>query len=61
MRCSRCGGRDPGCYVCQEEETPDRTDHDHESARDAELMEDEALREESGSAAVQSSAGFHPA
>ena len=45
MRCSRCGGRDPGCYVCQEEETPDRTDHDHESARDAELMEDEALRE----------------
>lgn len=51
MRCSRCGGRDPGCYVCREEEAPDRRDHDHESARDAELMAEEALREESPPAA----------
>ncbi len=41
MRCSRCAGRDPGCPVCREEEEPDRADHEYESARDAELEEEE--------------------
>ncbi len=46
MRCSRCAGRDPGCPVCREvEEEPDRADHEYESARDAELAEEEEMDE----------------
>lgn len=39
MRCSRCQGRDAGCYVCREEPTQDDRDP-HKEAVERELEED---------------------